>query len=302
MAHRVGILIGNETTFPDALIDTIDRRNAGVSAEYAAIEPPRSDGAPAYDVILDRISHVLPHFQPWLKLCALRGARVVNDPFWCQADDKFFDAALAHQLGVAAPATCVLPPADIPPDALTSMWRVDWEAMAGDLGFPMFVKPARGGAWRDVARVSSVQELRSAAERAGRMVMIVQEEIEWAQYVRCFVIGGSNVRVALWDPRLTHFERYLGAAETMPALAPELEARVKQDASKICTALGYDVNTVEFAIRDGVPFAIDFMNPVPDMDVTSVGERHFEWVVDAIADLCIARAHEPPVDRWRWGR
>ena len=77
-------------------------------------------------------------------------------------------------------------------------------------------------------------------------------------------------------------------------LSPELHARVEKDVKTICTALGYDLNTVEFAIKDGIPYAIDFMNSAPDFDISSLGEEHFAWVVDRMADLCVELALRPP--------
>src|SRR5262249_55026954 len=148
--------------------------------------------------------------------------------------------------------------------------------------------------WRDVYKVSSMAELWTTYDRTGRLTMIAQESIEWTQYVRAIVIGKEHVRPALWDPRKGHFERYSEAAAHMPELTPELEARVVEDARKLCRALGYDMNTVEFAIRDGVPYAIDFMNSAPDFDITSLGEDHFRWVVDKMATLVIALAHTEP--------
>ncbi len=109
------------------------------------------------------------------------------------------------------------------------------------------------------------------------------------------------MRPALWDPRKGHFERYTDAAAHMEPLSPALEARVEEDARKLCRALGYEMNTVEFAIRDGVPYAIDFMNSAPDFDVTSLGEDHFRWVVGKMADLVIALARlGKDTGRMRW--
>ena len=63
-------------------------------------------------------------------------------------------------------------------------------------------------------------------------------------------------------------------------------------------ALGYDMNSVEFAIKDGVPYAIDFTNPAPDMDVHSILPKHFQMVVEAMAgpggQLCEGGATQPP--------
>jgi hypothetical protein len=57
------------------------------------------------------------------------------------------------------------------------------------------------------------------------------------------------------------------------------------------------MNSLEFAIRDGVPYAIDFMNPAPDFDINSLGPKWFEWVVRTMADVTIAMAlqdRDPP--------
>src|ERR1700722_18140449 len=303
MVLRVGLLTGRERSFPDALLAEVARRDAGVVAEYAVIDithegsPLSSAGAP-YDVLVDRISHEVTCYQPVLKHAMLFGTRVVNNPFWRIADDKFFNTALAARLGVAVPKTVVLPSKDyaegVPSETRHNLRHpLDWEGAAARLGFPMYVKPHWGGGWRDVHRVTSLAELWKVFDGTGRLTMIAQEGIEWTQYVRCIVIGREHVLPALWDPRKSHFERYVDAAAHMAPLSPELEARVSDDARKLCRALGYEMNTVELAIRDGVPYAIDFMNSAPDFDVTSLGESHFRWVVDKMADLLVSAAKEP---------
>jgi hypothetical protein len=293
--RRVGILVGRERSFPDALIARVASRDAGVVADYARIDITRIDAPPPYDVLVDRISHDVPSYQPVLKIAALHGARVVNNPFWRIADDKFFNTGLAAQLGVAVPKTAVLPSKSYGPDITSGSlvnlaYPLDWEGLVRDFGFPMYMKPHWGGGFRDVTRVSSLDELFRAYDASGRLTMIVQESIEWSAYVRCLVIGQEQVRVALWDPRLSHFDRYVRAAESMPPLGSALLERVERDARTLCRALGYDMNTVEFAIRDGVPYAIDFMNSAPDFDVSSLGPDNFEWVVDRMADLVIRLA------------
>jgi hypothetical protein len=293
--RRVGLLVGRERTFPDALIAEVARRGAGVVAEYALIEATSIDRPPPYAVMIDRISHEVTCYQPVLKLAALAGARVINNPFWRIADDKFFNTALASRLGVAVPRTAVLPSKsygdDVSAETLRNLrYPLDWGGLAAELGFPMFVKPHWGGGWRDVHRVGSLDELLAVYDGTGRLTMIAQQAIPWTQYVRCIVIGKEHVLPALWDPRLSHFERYVGAARTMPPLSPELEARVVEQSRVLCRALGYDMNTVEFAVADGTPYAIDFMNSAPDFDVSSLGEAYFSWVVERMADLVVSLA------------
>jgi hypothetical protein len=294
MTRRVGLLVGRERSFPDALIAEVTRRDAGVSCEYAQIEATRIDRPPPYDVLVDRISHDVTCYQPVLKVAALAGTKVINDPFWRIADDKFFNAALARHLGVAVPKTALLPSREYGPDvtkeSLRNLALVDWKALVEELGFPLYLKPHWGGGWRDVTRVKSLEELFQVYNRTGRLTMMAQQEIRWQQYVRCLVVGREDVRVALWDPRRPHHERYTHAAESMPALTPALLNKVVSDALTLCRALGYDMNTVEFAIAGGVPYAIDFMNSAPDLDEGSLGPAHFGWVVGKMADLVIKAA------------
>ena len=295
---RVGLLTGREKSFPDALIAEVERRNAGVVASYAALDATRIDRPPPYDVLVDRISHEVSCYQPILKLAALNGTRVVNNPFWRIADDKFFNTALAARIGVAVPKTYVLPSKSYGPDVSSETlhnlrYPLDWVGIATDLGFPIFIKPHWGGGWREVHKVDTIEQLIVAYDKTGHNTMIAQEGIEWTQYVRCLVIGKEHVRPALWNPSLRHFDRYTEAANTMPALTPELETRVVEDARKLCRALGYEMNTVEFGIRDGIPYAIDFMNSAPDFDISSLGPEHFGWVVGKMADLVIDLAHRP---------
>lgn len=306
---RVGLLVGRERSFPDALIAEIARRDresdAGVVGEYATLDLTRVDRPPPFEVLVDRISHDITCYQPILKLAALAGTHVVNNPFFRIADDKAFGTALAARLGVPVPRTYVLPSKsygeDVTEASLKNLaYPLDWDGMCKDLGFPLFLKPHWGGGFRDVYRVTSKDDLLRTYDRTGRSTMIVQEAIEWTQYVRCVVVGKQEVLALPWDPRLSHFERYRGARQSMPPLSDELKATCEAHARTLCEALGYDMNTVEFGVRDGVPYAIDFMNSAPDFDVSSLGEESFSWVVRAMADLVIRLAHTPlpAVHRW----
>lgn len=296
---RVGLLVGRERSFPDALIAEVARRAEGVVAEYARADIAHISRPPPYAVIVDRISHEVTFYQPWLKLAVLNGTHVVNNPFWRIADDKLFDTALAAKLGVAVPKTALLPSKGYGPDTSAETLHslaspLAWETLVSELGLPLWIKPHWGGGWRDVYKVETLQELWSAYDKTGKLTMIAQEAIEWTQYVRCLVIGRTEVLPARWDPRLSHFERYQAAARNMPPLSPELEARVVKDARTLCEALGYDMNTVEFAVRDGVPYAIDIMNSAPDFDITSLGDGHFRWVVEKMAALVCRLARSGP--------
>jgi hypothetical protein len=126
--------------------------------------------------------------------------------------------------------------------------------------------------------------------------MIVQEFIEWDHYVRCICLGQEEVLPIKYDPkaRRYHVEH--------DHLTPELGRRIVDDSLKLVQALGYDMNTCEWAVRDGVPYAIDFMNPAPDMDVNSLTPFYFDWAVTHMADLAIRLAKEPrpQVSETKW--
>jgi len=305
MSKKIGLLVGRERSFPDALIAEVARRNQGVVAEYANLDLTRVDAPPDYAVLIDRISHDIACYQPILKVAALAGTHVVNNPFWRIADDKAFGTALVSKLGVPVPKTYILPSKDYGEDVSAASLRnlaypLDWDGMVRELGLPIFIKPHWGGGFRDVYRVTSKDELLRTYDKTGKVTMIAQEAIDWSQYVRCVVVGKQEVLALPWDPRLSHFERYSGARGSMPPIDRELHATIVKHARTICEALGYDMNTVEFGVRDGIPYAIDFMNSAPDFDISSLGEESFAWVVSKMADLTIRLANEPAPKMYRW--
>ena len=301
---KVGLLVGRERSFPDALIQEINRRGQGVAAEYIKVGHVTSADLSEYGVIIDRISHEVVFYQPFLKAAALSGTAVINNTFWRNADDKFFGTALIERLGIAVPRTLILPshsyPDSIISESLSNLKHpLDWEAIIAYTGLPAILKPHSGGGWKDVYKIDSPGELLSAYNKTGQLVMMLQEFIGWQQYVRCVCIGRKNVLITNWDPSKPHFERYRNVDQT---LEPALAERIEADAIKINEALGYDMNTVEFAIRDRIPYAIDFTNSAPDFDISSLTERYFPWVVNAMADYVIERAvdrTEKPLPR-RW--
>ena len=296
MPRTVGILFGMERTFPPALAAEINRRGESrVTSEAVRLGPVRQDQVPRWDVILDRISHEVPFYRTWVKAAAAAGSQVINNPFWWSADDKFLNNIVAQAAGVAVPRTVVLPHKEHPPntsaDSFTNLvYPIDWQDVFRYLGFPIFLKPAYGGGWRDVYRVTGEREFFEAYDRTRSLCMMAQEAIEFTDYFRCYVLGRERVRVMRYDPSAPPARRYVRDGR---ALAPALQQRLERDALTLCRELGYDFNTVEFAVRDGVPYAIDFMNPAPDCDSFSVGPDNFEWVLRNAAEILIDRALRP---------
>ena len=290
---RVGLILGREWSFPPALIEEVAKRDEGVTVEYARIGATLMDQPCPYDVVIDRISHEVPFYRTWLKKALLDGVTVVNNPFMWSADDKFFGAALATKLGVASPKTVALPnksyvPGIVPSESLRNLeYPLDWEGLVREIGMPCILKDAHGGGWKEVYVCRSLDELLHNYDRSGLLTMVVQEYIQWEQFVRCLCIGQEEVLVMPYDPRERKYLVEPGY------LTPELEARITEDARTLVRALGYDMNSIEFAIRDGIPYAIDFMNPAPDMDIYSLTPTYFAWTVRAMADMAIRLAKKP---------
>ena len=303
---RVGLLVGREVTFPESIIRTINERGNGeVVAEMATVGGIRLDEEKKYDIIIDRISHEVPYYRATLKRLALEGTYVINNPFWWSADDKFFNYSLAAKLGVAIPKTVLLPQhayiKDITSESLRNLeFPIDWEGIVNYVGFPAFLKPHDGGGWKNVSKINSLEELLAEYNQSSTLCMTLQEGIEFQQFVRCYCVGREKVLIMPYDPS----KPYLSGMQYVNVenyLSPELSARVQNDVITICKALGYDLNTVEFAIEDDVPYAIDFMNPAPDAELASVGEYNHNWIVNAMADLIfktLEEGVEAPEYRW----
>lgn len=302
---KIGILFGQEDTFPWAFVDRINAKNVpGITAEAVTVDQVIQGQASDYAVIVDRISQDVPFYRAMLKNAALTGTAVINNPFWWSADEKFFNNALALQVGVPVPKTALIPSKERPDDTSGQSFRnmkfpLSWDAIFDYVGFPAFFKPHSGGGWKNVYKVHNREEFFAAYDETGQLVMMLQESIDFTDYYRCYCIGGKHVHIMPYEPRNPHHLRYVQDAQ----VDPELEATLRDYVLRLCQGLGYDFNTVELAVRDGIPYAIDFCNPAPDADINSVGEANFEWVVEHMASYAIerAQAQEFGKDNLTWG-
>ncbi len=300
---KIGVLFGMENTFPPALVERINAMKLPeISAEFVKVGGVKMAEPCPYAVIVDRISHDMPFYRAYLKNAVLTGTQVINNPFWWSADDKFFNYALAAKLGVAVPRTVLLPHKNFPPEIGQNSVRnleypLDWQGIFDYVKFPAFLKPHDGGGWKDVYHVHDPEEFFCAYDQSRDLCMTLQAAVNFKEYFRCYVVGQQDVHIMAYDPRRPHAERYVLEPQEYP---PGLLERVEKDALTLCRALGYDLNTVEFAVEDGIPYAIDFMNPAPDADIHSVGQHNFDWIVEKVAHLAVHKAQNPqPIDlRW----
>jgi hypothetical protein len=302
---KIGLLCGREYAFPPAFLDRVNQlgRRHGINAEFVKLTGTRMGEATGYRVIVDRISHEVEYYRAYLKHAVLEGSYVINNPFWWTADDKFFNYSIGRKLGVAVPKTIVLPQKsypreyDLTAESLHNLgYPIDWEGLLDYVGRPAILKPYSGGGWKHVYKVDNAAELIAAYDGTGPYCMMLQEFIDFDQYVRCFTFGKSDIVPVAYDPGQ---RRYL---VDHAYLSPELGARIVRDAQTLNAALGYEMNTIEFAMRDGVPYAIDFLNPAPDFERDRITDFYFEMVVQRMAELVIDRARDgQPQQTWpRW--
>ena len=300
---RVGLLVGRENTFPGPFIETVNKKGKadGITAELAVLGGTSELAEPYHSVLVDRISHEVPYYRAHLKSAVLMGAIVINDPFWWQADEKFFECTLARKLGVAVPKTVVLPNKQYIPDidhvrSLRNLqFPLDWDAIVDYTGFPAVLKPNTGGGWKDVFIVRTMEELITAYDQTGLKTMILQEFIDWDDYVRCICIGRDNILPIRYNPKAPFEERY----QTSNPVEGKLRDQAIKDARTLVEALGYDMDTVEFAVKDGILYAIDFLNPAPDFDNFSIKEDNFRWVLEKMSDLVLAYVRREATPPWR---
>ncbi|MBC8044049.1 MAG: hypothetical protein IAF08_11470 [Rhizobacter sp.] len=310
---KIGILRGQENTFPEGLIASINmlaaEQGKNVMAEFITLGGTRLAEPCDYAVILDRISHEIPYYRAYLKNAVLSGTFIVNNPFWWSADDKFFNYSIADKMGIAVPKTVILPSHSHPPNTTSESMRnlkfpIDWQDIFAYVGFPSWMKPFDGGGWKHVYKIHSADEFFEKYNQTGDLCMVLQEGIEFTEYYRCYCVGKKDVLIMPYEPRNPHAERY-NAGFTLQAA---MKKRLEKECIAICEALGYDLNTIEFAVRDGVPYAIDYMNPAPDADYHSVGGENFNWIISTMTNFLIAKAEEaaagksPQLKDLRWDK
>jgi glutathione synthase/RimK-type ligase-like ATP-grasp enzyme len=303
---KIGILFGWENSFPQAFIDRVNEKKVpGIIAEAVNIDNVFQADPSEYAVIIDRISQDVPFYRAFLKNAAINGTAVVNNPFWYSADEKFFNNAVAVKSGVPVPRTALLPSKERPDDTRDLSFRnlafpLNWENMFNHVGFPAYMKPHSGGGWKSVYKIKDMYDFFDKYGETGQLVMMLQSEVIFEEYFRCYYLGGDRVHIMQYEPRNPHHLRYVVDG---PPTQKKMLDTIRELVIRLNHALGYDFNTVEFAVMDGIPYAIDFCNPSPDADVHSVGQVNFEWIVENAAEMAIekAKSHRPGGMNLTWG-
>ena len=299
---KIGLMCGREFSFPPAFLERVNQmgKTEGITAEFVKLGGTPMGEPAEYRVIVDRISHEVDYYRGYLKHAVLQGTYVINNPFWWTADDKFFNYSVMSKLGVAIPKTILLPqkgyPADVDinSESLRNLkYPMDWDGLLDYVGRPAILKPFSGGGWKHVYKVNNREELIAAYDGTSPYCMTLQQFINFDQYVRCFTFGKAEIIPVAYDPKE---RKYLVIHDYLSA---SLGDRIVHDARTINQALGYEMNTIEFAVENGVPYAIDFLNPAPDFERDRITEFYFNEVVAQMAKLVIDRAlHMSPSNPW----
>jgi len=288
---RVGVLRGREDSFPEAFIAKVNAMDQGVTAEFVQLGGTKLNEPVPYRVILDRMSHEVPYYSVYLKMAALQGTYCINNVFWRSADDKFFGYAIAEHLGIAAPKTVVLPNreyvADVNAESLRNLWPTDFSMYLDYVGAPCIMKPAFGGGWKDVFKIHSLEELLLHYDASGQKTMMLQEFIQWELYIRIPTIGRRWARAIRYDPAPMGLGGY---NQDYGALPTDIRDRAEELSLDLNRALGYDMNAIELAYKDGRYYGIDLTNYTPDMDYRSFKDAYFPWAVEKMAEFAVEKA------------
>ncbi len=302
MSKRVGVVVGHEESFSSELIKRCNQR-PGIVAEMAQIGGTAERHVSRYDVLIDRLSHKVPHYRAFLKAAVLAGTTVLNDPFRCSADDRFFAVSLAARMGLQVPRTVLLPQKNY--DSSVNLERslhnleypLNWAAIIDYVRFPAILKPI-GAINRDVSIVKDAPGLMSAFDASGQGVTMLQQLLKSSLYLRCLCVGGQRALAVQYDP-LRHCYVYHDDDDW---LAAPLRDQVLGDALKVTRALGYDLGAVEVAVVDSVGWIVDASNPAAELHREALGGRYFDVLVDWMVDLVerCARGEARTVERQSW--
>lgn len=295
---KIGVLFGMERTFPRDLVDYVNSGGSGVGAIYVNVGILSPKEVFRYDVIFDRVSHEVPFYRSYLKYAATCGVKVVNNPFAMCADDNFFHTAAAEKLGVRVPKTVLLPSKNHPHGTTADSFKnlqfpLDWDAAFEYVGFPAYLKPNVSEANLYDFKIYNKRELFSAFDLTGDKTMILQKSIEWDSFYRAYAIGRDKIRVMDYDPEKPLHMRY---KVDNGKLTDEVREEIERISRKMCDFLESDFNVLEFAVKDGVPYAVDFLSARPSAESFRLKTDDYRWIVSSIGDFLIELSKRSAVD------
>lgn len=302
---KIGFLIGSDESFPNAIIEKINSRNVpSVKAEIIKIGSVKIEDLIGYNVIFDRVSYQVPYFNSILKSAVLEGVKVINNPFRSYYEDNFFYNVLANKMKLNVPRTAILPskehPFGVDSKSLRNLiYPLNWEDIFNYVRFPAYLKPNINNTSHIFFKIYNESEFFTAYDLTGNTVMLLQESIEFEEFYRCYVIGKKYAKVVSYNPDKPKHLRFISKPKPIDN---KLRINLETISKKICNALGFDFNVVEFAIRDGIPYVVEFKNFSGSTGQEFLHNEYFDWLVDNISDYLIELAKKrkvkPGFNKW----
>ncbi len=291
--RKIGLSLGADICWPACYEQILEKlalaidyqgETVDIAVERVTIEPFDLRQPCHYDVVLDRLTHWYHTSREWIKKAILMdGLYVLNNPWSVQAMEKHTSYCAMMQLGMPIPDTWMIPPKayeplpDLAPTLKKYAKLFDLGAIGNRIGYPMFMKPYDGGGWRAVTRIADEAALKKTYEESGKGVMHLQAAVNpFDSFVRCIGLG-PQTHLVKYMPDAPLHDRYSQDEN----FVTDDEAELLRDTTLTINAFfGWDFNSCEALRKAGTWYPIDFANPCPDSQVTSL-HRHFPWLVKA---------------------
>jgi len=291
VTRKIGLSLGADDCWPLCYEDILEELDLvlRIGGETVRFEVERLGIAPfslsrpvKYDLVIDRLTHWYSTSREWIKKAvSMDGLYVFNNPWSVQSMEKQTSYCAMTRLGLPIPETWLLPPKEYEdqPDLQATLERYaslfDLAAVGEAVGYPCFMKPYDGGGWVGVTKIENAEELTEAYDKSGKFVMHLQAGVEpYEEFVRCVGLG-PQVRAVRYDPSQPLHLRY---QKDRDFLSPEDASLLEDITLTINSFFGWDFNSCESLLKDGVWQPIDFANPCPDSQVTSL-HVHFPWLI-----------------------
>jgi hypothetical protein len=297
--HLIGLLLGTEEDWPRAFEEILRRlgpvagphgtRHA-FDCERITIEPFGLRDRPRYNLVIDRLAYWYYVPREWLKKVALMdGVYLLNSPFTFQSMEKHAAYCAMMRLGLKVPDTVLVPyknPVDNARYAYTAARynrSFDLDAIAQRIGYPLFMKPFDGGAWRGVSRIRDPAELHTAYDQSGQMLMHLQKAVDdYDVFARSLSIGAETMVMRFQPDQPMHL-RY---AVDHSFLSPQAGEEVVTIGRLVNAFFRWELNSCETLVADGEVYPIDYANACPDLALTSL-HYYFPWAIKALVKWCV---------------
>ena len=290
--HLIGLLLGAEEDWPRAFEEvlglvgpvTYGGARHTMSSERLTIEPFQLDDPVRPELVIDRLAHWYYHPREWLKKAALvNGTYLLNSPFTFQSMEKHSAYCALVRMGFKVPPTTLVPyknPVDNVRWAYTSSRYnrdFDLDALAEELGYPLYMKPFDGGAWRGVTRIGGPDDLHRAYDESGEMLMHLQATVDYEHFARALSIGPETMVMDFRPDEPMHRRYHV----THDFLSPSAGAQAVAVSRIVNAFFLWEFNSAEMLVVGDEVHPIDYANACPDVSVTSL-HYYFPWAITAL--------------------